>query len=99
MSSGQVWFRTAKHDKVRAWAESRGAVPARVKGTSDALKLKIGGDEPSWEPIAWDDWLAVFDEKEFAFVYEEPGFANKIVRRNGNEDAAPGAAPAAAEGH
>jgi hypothetical protein len=94
MASGQVWHRTLKHDKVRAWAESRGAKPARVKGTSDALKLKIGDDETSWEVISWDDWLAVFDEKEFALVFEEPGFQNKIVKRTGKEDGATGSAEA-----
>lgn len=95
MASGPVWQRTAKHEKIKAWAESRGAIPARVKGTSDALKLKIGDDEKSWEAISWDDWLSVFDEKEFAFVYEELGFSNKIVRRNGNEDGASATAEAA----
>jgi hypothetical protein len=78
-----------KHDAIRAWAAARGAEPARVRGTTDALKLKIGADETSWETIDWDAWLQVFDEKEFAFVHENPGFANKIVRRNGREDEAP----------
>ncbi len=86
-----MWFRTVKHEQIRAWATSRGAEPARVRGTSDALKLKIGADETSWEPISWDEWLKVFDDKEFAFVYETPGFGNKIVRRNGREDEAPAA--------
>jgi hypothetical protein len=86
MAARQVWYRTIKHDKIRAWAEARGATPARVRGTSDALKLKIGEDEAYWDPISWDEWLSVFDEKELAFVFEEPGFANKIVRRNGRED-------------
>lgn len=92
MASKQVWNRSAKHEVIKQWAESRSAVPAKVRGTSDALKLKIGNDETAWEPIKWDEWLAVFDEKEFAFLYEEPGFANKIVKRNGTED---GAKPAA----
>ncbi|MBL8683330.1 MAG: hypothetical protein JNK05_29450 [Myxococcales bacterium] len=96
MATGPVWNRTAKHDKVRAWADARGAKPARVRGTSDALKLKIGEDETSWELISWDDFFSVFDEKEFAFVFEDPGFASKIVRRNGTEDQAPGATPEAA---
>jgi hypothetical protein len=94
MATGPVWNRTAKHEVIRAWAQARNAQPARVRGTSDALKLKIGDDEKSWEAITWDDWFAVFDEKEFAFVFEEPGFQNKIVRRNGKEDGATGSAEA-----
>ncbi|MDP3276620.1 MAG: hypothetical protein Q8Q09_15590 [Deltaproteobacteria bacterium] len=99
MASGQVWFRTIKHENIRAWAASRSAKPARVQGTSDALKLKIGEDEKSWEEISWEDWLAVFDEKEQAFVYEKFGFSCKIVRRNGNEDLAPGASPSTDASH
>jgi hypothetical protein len=92
MASGPVWHRTAKHEVIQAWAKARNAQPARVRGTTDALKLKFGDEENSWEPITWDEWFAIFDEKEFAFVYEDPGFANKIVRRNGKEDGGTGSA-------
>lgn len=94
MASGPVWNRTAKHDTIRTWAKARDARPARVRGTLDALKLKIGEDEKSWEVIAWDEWFTIFDEKEFALVFEEPGFQNKVVKRNGKEDGATGSAEA-----
>ncbi len=80
--------RTIKHDVVRAWADARGGEPARVRGTTDALKIRIGAAETGYESFAWKDWLAVFDEKELAFVYEDPGFTYKVVRRNGHEDGA-----------
>lgn len=92
MASGPVWNRTAKHDLIRAWAEARNGKPARVRGTSDALKIKIGEDEKYWDVISWDDWFSVFDEKEQAFLFEQPGFGNKIVKRNGKEDGATGSA-------
>ena len=88
MASKQIWHRTLKHELIQRWAQAHSATPARVRSTTDALKLKIGSDERSWETISWDDWLKVFDEKEFAFLYEEPGFSNKIVKRNGTEDGA-----------
>jgi hypothetical protein len=78
--------RTIKHDFIKQWAAQRGGVPARVRTTTDALRIKIGADEPSYEPISWDEWFKVFDEKEYAFVYEEPGFSSKVVARNGKED-------------
>ncbi len=82
--------RTIKHDVIKGWAEQHGGVPARVRTTTDALKVKVGHDEPTYEPISWDDWFSVFDEKEFAFVYEEPGYGSKVVKRNGKEDGATG---------
>ncbi|MEI8256440.1 MAG: hypothetical protein WCJ30_12270 [Deltaproteobacteria bacterium] len=82
--------RTIKHDVIKGWAEKRGGVPARVHTTTDALKIKIGSDETTYEPISWDDWFSVFDEKEFAFVCEDPGYASKVVKRNGKEDGAAG---------
>ena len=86
MGSKQSQKRTIKHDRIKAWAQSRGGVPALVRTTSDALRIKIGNDEPQYEPISWDKWFEVFDEKELAFVYEEPGLSSKVVRRNGTED-------------
>ncbi len=82
--------RTIKHDIIKQWAEARGGVPARVRTTLDALKIKIGNDEPTYEPISWDTWFSVFDEKSFAFVYEEPGYSSKVVARNGKEDGVEG---------
>lgn len=86
--AGKV-HRTIKHDVIKGWAEARGGEPALVRTSNDALKIKIGGDEPHHEKISWDKWFELFDEKEQAFVYEEPGYLAKIVRRNGKEDPAP----------
>jgi hypothetical protein len=88
MAAKTVWHRTAKHDVIKSWALARAAVPAKVRGTQDALKLKIGKDETAWEPIEWSEWLEIFESNQFAFLFEEPGFSNKIVKRNGAEDGA-----------
>ena len=88
--------RTSKHDVVRAWAEKRNGKPSRVRGTTDALKLDFGHPDqgfaphpvPVLETLSWDDWFAIFDEKELALQFEEPGYMCKVVKRNGHEDGA-----------
>ena len=80
--------RTIKHDLIKAWAEERKGEPAKVRGTTDALRIRMGADEPQYEAVSWDKWFTIFDEKELAFVYESPGYTAKIVRRTGKEDAA-----------
>lgn len=79
--------RTLKHDVIRTWVERRHGEPARARGTTDALKIKFGDDEPTHERIPWEDWFKIFDEKELAFVFEDPGYSAKIVARNGAENA------------
>lgn len=94
--------RTAKHDVVKAWAEARSGKPARIKGTTDALKIDLGAVDEGFEPhpvpaleaVSWEDWFSTFDEKELAFVFEDPGFNCKVVRRNGREDGVKGVATA-----
>jgi hypothetical protein len=71
---------TRDHELIRAWAEERGGIPARVRGAGlrrDAamvLRIAFGPLPPTWEPIDWDAFLAAFDEARLAFLYEEsPG--------------------------
>jgi hypothetical protein len=80
--------RTTKHEVIRQWAEQHRGVPALVRTTMDALRIKIGEDEPSYEPITWEKWFEIFDANSLAFLYEEPGYMNKIVRRNERDEAA-----------
>lgn len=82
--------RTIKHDVIKSWVEAHGGVPARVRTTSDALTVKIGTDEPTHDPISWEDWFSVFDDKEFAFVFEDHGYGSKVVKRNGKEEGSTG---------
>jgi hypothetical protein len=78
--------RTIKHDVIKAWAEAHGGSPARVRTTTDSLRIKISDDDRMLETVAWDEWFKIFDEKELAFVFEEPGYGSKVVARNGSED-------------
>lgn len=82
------------HSLIQRWAESRGAHPACVKGTeaSDGtcmLRLDFPGytGEHSLQPIEWDQWFRVFDQRQLALIVEDKmadgtrSNFNKLVRR------------------
>jgi len=89
---------TTDHDKIRSWAQARGGVPSKIKGTGDgddAGLIRIhfpdfSSDEP-FEEISWDDFFRKFDESNLEFVYQEDTSGGrrsnffKLVRRNGGQ--------------
>jgi hypothetical protein len=71
--------RTTDHDEIRTWAESRGGVPAIVKGTGEGV-LRIdfvgpGSDGPdaNLEQVGWDEWFRVFDDRGLELLYVPEG--------------------------
>jgi hypothetical protein len=94
MASGEA-KKTTDHNKIRRWAEERGAHPATVKGTGgrgDAGLLRI--DYPGYrgkeslKEISWDEFFKKFDESDLAFLYQEKTATgrqsrfSKLVSRN-----------------
>jgi hypothetical protein len=88
---------TTSHEKIRQWAEARGAKPAHVKGTGGKndigiLRLEFpnapNANDEKLEPITWDEWFRKFDERGLAFVYQEHTASgersnfNKLVSRD-----------------
>lgn len=73
---------TRSHETIRRWAEERGGRPARVRGSSDVLRLAFGEVAPNWEPIDWPTFFEVFDRTGLTFIYEDrPGSrVCKLVR-------------------
>jgi anaerobic selenocysteine-containing dehydrogenase len=83
------------HDDITRWAEERGAVPARVKGTEGpqgigVLRLhfpEYSERDDKLEEISWDEFLEEFDRKGLALLVEEktadgsPSNFNKIISR------------------
>jgi hypothetical protein len=82
------------HALIRRWAESRGARPSCVKGTeasdgSCMLRLDFPGysGEHTLQPIEWERWFRVFDQRQLALIVEDkmadgtPSNFNKLVRR------------------
>lgn len=87
---------TIDHDRIRRWAEARGARPACVKGTSRGqgdpgmIRLDFPGasGEGKLEDISWDEWFEKFDRSNLALLYQEvtkdgtKSHFNKLVRRD-----------------
>lgn len=88
------------HDEIRRWAEQRGAVPARVKGTGGPddvgiLRLhfpEYSQDDEKLEEISWDEFFEEFDKKRLALLVEDRmpdgrrSNFNKIISRQTIED-------------
>lgn len=67
---------TRDHDTIRRWAEARGGTPARVADTADAgggglLRLDFGASDAGLDPIDWDEFFAIFDDRGLTFLYQE----------------------------
>lgn len=76
------------HDAIRQWAEQRGAKPARVKGTGEGhddsgiLRLDFGEPEERLEPIDWDTFFSIFDERALGLLVQEKTADGKQSRFN-----------------
>lgn len=72
IATGEI--KTSEHSMIRRWAESRGGVPARVRGGGNgAIALRIAfphqGDldgEEDIERISWKEFFRAFDEQKLA---------------------------------
>jgi hypothetical protein len=71
---------TIDHDLIQSWVEVRDGYPARVKAAgkgskkrSDKELLRIDFDSlgESPEEVLWEEFFAVFDDNNLAFLYEE----------------------------
>lgn len=61
--------RTRDHDEIRRWIEQRGGQPARVRGTTDLLRVSFG-KSPNLEEISWEQFFEAFDRNNLVFLYE-----------------------------
>lgn len=69
---------TQDHNRIRKWAEARGAHPAAVKGTGKRgdpgiLRLDFPGyrGKLTLREISWDDFFKKFDAENLDFLYQE----------------------------
>jgi hypothetical protein len=82
------------HQRIREWAEERGARPACVRGTggkgdTGLIRLDFPGfsGEGTLEEISWDEWFKAFDENKLALLIQEETAGgeqssfNKLVSR------------------
>lgn len=82
---------TTDHDEIRRWAEERGGRPSIVRTDGEGGILRIDFQEPdeNLEPISWDEFFRIFEERNLAFLYQEElsgqkSRFNKLVDRSAN---------------
>jgi hypothetical protein len=77
---------TTDHKVIQKWAEARNGKPSKVRATEDGGILRIDFDErePGLEPITWDEFFKVFDQRKLAFLYQDERKSrfNKFVDRD-----------------
>ncbi|HEY1025678.1 MAG TPA: hypothetical protein VGE26_10975 [Sphingobacteriaceae bacterium] len=87
---------THDHNTIQKWAEERGGVPAKIKGTGkeeDEGVLRIHFPENSdnderFEEIGWVDFFENFDAHKLDFLYQdkkadgETSTFHKFVKRS-----------------
>lgn len=73
--------RTRDHDVIRRWAEERGGKPAMVEGTQ-VLRMDFGDRDEKLQPVSWDEFFGVLDERGLEFLYQEHTHAGKPSRFN-----------------
>lgn len=70
-------LRTRDHEKIKSWAEARGATPSTVPGTEHGDHLGVlrldfpgyGGQDLS--EVSWEEWFDTFDRRNLEFIYQE----------------------------
>jgi hypothetical protein len=83
------------HDRIREWAEGRGARPACVKGTggrgdTGMIRLDFPGysGAESLRRISWEQWFDAFDRNNLALIVQDKTMRgqqsnfNKLVSRD-----------------
>jgi hemerythrin superfamily protein len=67
---------TRNVEVIRAWAEARGAQPATTPGGDAERPRVLRFDFPGFggqnlQPVSWDAWQRVFEERELVFLFQE----------------------------
>ncbi|OBQ86000.1 MULTISPECIES: hypothetical protein [unclassified Mesorhizobium] len=82
-------LKTTNHEVIRAWIEAREGRPAvvRTAGKGAVLRVDFGEHEEDLQPVEWEEFFAILDENELAFVHQDltaeglPSRFNKFVER------------------
>ncbi|TIO23427.1 MAG: hypothetical protein E5X96_09110 [Mesorhizobium sp.] len=82
-------LKTTSHEVIRAWIEAREGRPAvaRSAGKGAVLRVDFGEQEEDLQPVEWEEFFAILDENELAFVHQDltaeglPSRFNKFVGR------------------
>jgi hypothetical protein len=70
-----------ERDTIRRWAEERGGRPAMVEGTQ-ILRFDFGEPDEKLNPVAWEEFFKVFDDRDLEFLHQDHTHDGKIGRFN-----------------
>jgi hypothetical protein len=77
--------RTRDHERIRRWVEERGGRPAVVRGTQ-ILRIDFedpnGSIDENLQPVPWEEFFRLFDERSLDFLYQEKTQDGKVSRFN-----------------
>lgn len=79
---------TTNHEEIKKWVEKRNGQPAVVKNDKDGitgiLRIDFPGysGEDSLEPIDWDEFFKIFDERNLKFLYQDATADGGLSRFN-----------------
>lgn len=75
---------TKDHNQIRKWIEARKGRPARVRTSEKGgiLRVDFGEPEENLEEVSWEEFFAIFDENELAFLHQDKTADGKVSRFN-----------------
>jgi hypothetical protein len=62
---------TIEHAQIIHWTQSRGGHPAINRESSESKRPIISFANDANGAVSWEEWLAVFDQDEWAFIYQD----------------------------
>ena len=76
---------TTDHNRIKKWAEERGAKPTTVEGTGrkdepGVLRLDFDPKDRELNEISWEDFFTKFDKEKLAFLYQDRTADGSISR-------------------
>jgi hypothetical protein len=75
---------TTDHKTIQKWVEMRKGTPSKVKNSGEGgiLRIDFGEPEDSLEPMDWDEFFTVFEDRKLAFLYQEKSEDGGVSRFN-----------------
>lgn len=72
------------HESIRSWVEERGGTPAKVEGTEPGgiLRIDFGEPDENLQPIEWEEFFDIFEDRKLAFLHQDRTEDGKISRFN-----------------
>ena len=71
---------TIEHAQIIDWTQSRGGHPSIQKPSEDADQPVIGFSEED-QAVSWDEWMSVFEDGEWAFIYQDKTPEGELSRK------------------